>query len=105
MARADGSASWDLTVDEALSSNWWYTPSISNFLWLPGGTQALGLPTASREMGGPPPLILFTHDLATHVLGGGTELGTVIALIDWDVPGETFWALTADGEVARMTVP
>jgi len=105
MARADGSASWDLTVDEALSSNWWYTPSISNFLWFPGGTQALGLPTASMEMGGPPPIILFTHGLATHILGGGTELGTVIALIDWDVPGETFWALNSEGEVVRMTVP
>jgi hypothetical protein len=43
--------------------------------------------------------------LATHILGGGTELGTVIALIDWDVPGETFWALNSEGEVVRMTVP
>lgn len=105
MARADGSASWDITLDESLSSNWWYTPSIASLLWFPDGTHVLGLPAASTEMGGPPPLILFTFDASTHILGGGTQLGTVNALIGWDVPGETFWALTAGGEVERMAVP
>jgi hypothetical protein len=102
---ADGSASWDLAFDESLSSNWWYTPSISGMLWFPGGTQVLGLPAASLEMGGPPPLILFTLDMATHTLGGGTQLGTVNAFVDWDVPGESFWVLTAEGEIERTTVP
>jgi len=105
MARADGSASWDLALDESLSSNWWYTPSISGMLWFPGETQVLGLPAASLEMGGPPPLILFTLDMATHTLGGGTQLGTVNAFVDWDVPGESFWVLTAEGEIERTTVP
>jgi hypothetical protein len=57
------------------------------------------------DLGGPPPLILFTYDPRTLVLGGGTQLGTVNAIIDWDVPGETVWVLTVDGVVERMAIP
>ena len=105
MAPADGSASWDITLDESMSSEWWYTPSISGLLWFPDGTQVLALPTASMEMGGPPPLILFTYNAATHTFGGGIQLGTVNGFVDWDVPGESLWVLAVDGQVERMATP
>jgi Tol biopolymer transport system component len=105
MARADGSGAWDITLDESQSSEWWYTPSIPSLLWFPGGDRVLAIPAASMDLGGPPPLILFTYDPRTLVLGGGTQLGTVNAIIDWDVPGETVWVLTVDGVVERMAIP
>jgi Tol biopolymer transport system component len=105
IAAADGSGSWDITLDEALSSNWWYTPSITTMLWYPDGERALALPSTSQEMGGPPPLVLFTYDPATHTLFEGTEIGTVNTIIGWDVPGETLWLVSAGGDVERMSAP
>jgi hypothetical protein len=49
--------------------------------------------------------VLFTYDRSAHVLRGGIEVGTVNALIDWDVPGESFWVVTAGGDVERMSAP
>jgi Tol biopolymer transport system component len=105
LAAADGSASWDITLDESLSGNWWYTPSITAILWYPDGERALALPAASQEMGGPPPLVLFTYDRATHVFIEGVEIGMVNTIIDWDVPGESFWAVTVGGDVERRSAP
>jgi Tol biopolymer transport system component len=105
LAAADGSDSWDITVDESLSANWWYTPSITAVLWYPDGERALALPGASQEMGGPPPLVLFSYDRATHTFVEGTEIGTVNTIIGWDIPGESFWVVAAGGDVERMSAP
>jgi hypothetical protein len=106
LARADGSESIDLHVDPALQSNRWAVDAITEVLWYPDGDRVLTLPAASRsEMGDADPLVKYQLDRTRQLLTDGEVVGEAVALIGWDQPGESVWALSYSGEVIRLTLP
>jgi hypothetical protein len=106
LARSDGGGEVNLTIDPAYASNWWYTLGIPRFLWHPDGEHLIALPAASHEtMGGPSPLVLYRLDLATNTLTDAVMFGEAGALIAWNVPGESVWVMSIDGDVQSMSLP
>jgi hypothetical protein len=57
-------------------------------------------------MGGPSYLVRLEIDPGTYTVVAGELLGESLAVLQWQVPGETFWALSPDtGGPTLITIP
>lgn len=106
LARADGSETFDLSVDPSLVDEWWSTESIPRILWMPDEGHLLTMPSVGNAgMGGPSPLVLYRLDRSAHQLTDGRLLAEVMDLIGWDVPGVSLWVINETGEPERLKLP
>jgi hypothetical protein len=56
-------------------------------------------------MGGPSPIFLYELAPDGRTVVAATPLGSGISLIDWDVPGVSFFILNENGEVTLVNIP
>ena len=74
-------------------------------LWHPDNQHLVAITNASEAMGGPSPIFLYELAPDGRTVIAATPLGSGIGLIDWDVPGVSFFILSESGEVTLVNLP
>lgn len=106
LAKADGSGSFDLILDEESAGEWWATIALTDIIWDVDGLHLLTLSSmASSEMGGPSPLVYYRLDRASHKLTDGILLAEVDEMIGWATPGRSIWVLSYGGDATKVALP
>lgn len=105
VAARDGSFTGNLTVAEPLAVNPIFGSGPAAALWHPDNQSLAGLANYAEGMGGPSPLVDYQLDASRLVVVGGEVLGQGYAVIDWNVPGQSFFALDPDSQVILVMVP
>jgi hypothetical protein len=106
LAMADGSGSFDLSIDERSASEWWASNVITELIWDVDNQHVLVVsPVASSEMGEPSPLVYYRLDRDVHRLTDGILLAEVNVLIGWAVPGSSVWVFSLGGEAKQVELP
>lgn len=105
----DGSGHALLSYASELSGEAWFDPLFFTTLWEPDNRHIVALSNAapaSGGMGGPTYLVRLEIDPASFTVIAGEILGESLAVLQWQVPGESFWALSpASGEPELIVLP
>lgn len=104
-AAADGSDSHDIYIAPDFEGVWWADGGISNLLVYPGQDRFVGLTGSSKEPYGPSSIMVFEVDPSWSTIVKATEVSEAATLVDWDVPGESVWAVLPGSEVVRVELP
>src|SRR3990172_9046762 len=102
-------------ADGSLDANLSYAPDVTDdptvgsaptaVLWHPDGQHLVAITNYSESMGGPSPVFLFELGADRHTVVSATPLGLGIGLVDWNVPGHSFFILDENANVALVNVP
>lgn len=105
IAASDGSFSGELTISEPLAINAMFGAGPTTAIWHPDGTQLIGLSNYAESMGGPSPLVRYQLDPSLLVVTDAEVLGQGYNVIDWNIPGESFYALDENSLPILVTLP
>ncbi len=106
LAMANGSGAFDLSLDEALTDEWWATIALTYILWDVDGNHLLTLADeTSSDMDGLCPLVYYRLNRDTRSLTEGELLAQVPVMIGWAVPGDSVWVYSFGGEVTQIELP
>ena len=106
-ARVDGSETHDLEV-EAEGGEPLAEAFIPFLIWDPDGEHLYALPSVYEGeggLGGLPPLVRYTLDRSTWKLIDEDHVGEAILVLDWAVPGYSFWIKDAQGDIMQLILP
>jgi len=105
IAAADGSLDTTLGFTPELAAD----PVLGSYpqtvLWHPDGQQLVGVSNYAEGMGGPWALVLYQLDDDGHTVVSGARLGTGLSIIDWNVSGQSLFALDENGQVVLVSLP
>lgn len=105
IAASDGSFSGTLAVEEALSVNPVFGSGPTVVIWHPDNQTLVGMANYAEGMGGPSPVVRYDLDPSHLVVTGGEVLGQGFSVIDWNVPGQSFYALDENSQVVLVNLP
>jgi hypothetical protein len=77
----------------------------TSVLWHPDNQHLVAITNASDTMGGASPIFLYELAPDGRTVIAATQLGSGNGLIDWDVPGVSFFLLSESGDVTLMNLP
>jgi hypothetical protein len=102
-------------IDASFEATLAYTPEVAadptigtaptGVLWHPDNQHLVAITNYADAMGGPSPIFLFELAPDGRTVVAATPLGSGISLIDWDVPGVSFFILNENGEVTLVNIP
>jgi hypothetical protein len=106
IAARDGSFSGNLAIAEPLSVNPVFGSGPTVAIWAPDNQSLAGMANYATGMGGPSPFATYVLDASHLLVTDGQILGVEgYAVIDWNVPGQSFYALDVNSQVILVTVP
>lgn len=105
IAASDGSFSGDLTVSEPLAVNAMFGSGPTSAIWHPDGTQLVGPANYAESMGGPSPIVRYQLDPSFLVVTEAEVVGQGFSVIDWHIPGESFYAFDDNSLPILVTLP
>jgi hypothetical protein len=102
-------------IDASFEAELTYLPEVAadprigtaptSVLWHPDKQHLVVTTDYSDAMGGPAPIFLYELGPDGHTVVAATYLGAGNVLIDWDVPGVSFFMLNENGEVGLVSLP
>jgi hypothetical protein len=105
VAAIDASFEADLAYAPEVAANPAIGTAPTDVLWHPDKQHLVAVTNYSNEMGGPSPVFLYELAPDGRTVIAATQLGTGLSLIDWDVPGVSFFYLNESGQVSLMNLP
>lgn len=109
LSSRDGSGHAMLSYAPELADQEWFDPLFFTILVEPDNRHVVALSNATPPgggMGGPSYLVRLEIDPGTYTVVAGELLGESLAVLQWQVPGESFWALSPDtGGPTLVTIP
>jgi hypothetical protein len=102
-------------IDASFEADLAYAPEVAadpaigtaptSVLWHPDLQHLVAITNFAEAMGGAAPIFLYELAPDGRTVVAATRLGSGISLIDWDIPGVSFFMLDESGEVTLVNLP
>jgi hypothetical protein len=102
---ADGSRDASLTFSPELTADPVLGSVPSRVLWYPDSQHLLGLSSYAEGMGGPYAIVRYDLGEDRHTVVSAARVGTGFGLIDWNVPGQSAYALIDGNQPSLISLP
>jgi hypothetical protein len=105
VAAIDASFEAELAYAPEVAANPAIGTAPTNVLWHPDHQHLVAITNYSDAMGGSSAVFLYELAPDGRTVVAATQLATGISLIEWDVPGVSFFVLNDSGEVTLLSLP